>query len=195
ERNGFKPSMNTENCLDSQVLSLKQERMTIDQKIAELFEQMRDSVYHYLLVAFGNPAEAEEITQEAFLRLLRHLQSGGVEDSNVRSWIFRVAHNLAVDQQRGRKYEALLDFDGWEQFYQSHLDPSPDPERRVLQQESFKKLQAALSRLSPQQRQCLMLKAEGFRYEQIAKILRISPSNVAQSLRRGIKKVVEDNHA
>jgi len=183
-----------EDRLDHQVLSLKQERVTVDQKVTQLFVQMRDSVYHYLLVAFGNPAEAEEITQEAFLRLLRHLQSGRVVESNLRSWIFRVAHNLAVDQQRGRKFEAHLNTEAWEEFYQSRLDPKPDPERRVLQQESRKKLHAALARLSPQQRQCLMLKAEGFRYEQIAKILRISPSNVAQSLRRGVKKAVEDNH-
>ncbi|MGH9962653.1 MAG: RNA polymerase sigma factor, partial [Pyrinomonadaceae bacterium] len=109
-------------------MSLQQERVTIDQKIAQLFVQMRDSVYHYLLVAFGNPAEAEEITQEAFLRLLRHLHSGRVVDSNLRSWIFRVAHNLAVDQQRGRKFESLLGAEGWEEICQSRLDPRPDAE-------------------------------------------------------------------
>jgi len=40
----------------------------------------------------------------------------------------------------------------------------------------------------------LILRAQGFRYEEIAKILRITSSNVAQSLRRGLKKVAELNH-
>jgi RNA polymerase sigma-70 factor (ECF subfamily) len=65
---------------------------------------------------------------------------------------------------------------------------------RVLQLESFKQLETALAQLSCQQRQCLILRAQGFRYEEIAKILRITASNVAQSLRRGLKKVAELNH-
>ena len=185
--------MDTENCLDSKLLSVRREIVTTDQRVTELFETMRESVYRYLVMVFGNPSEAEEITQEAFLRLLRHLQSGRIVD-HVRPWIFRVAHNLAVDMQKGRKYESSLDADSWEECYQSREDPDLNPEMRVLQEESFRHLEAALAQLSCQQRQCLILRAQGFRYEEIAKILRITSSNVAQSLRRGIKKVAELNH-
>jgi RNA polymerase sigma-70 factor (ECF subfamily) len=185
--------MDSENCLDSKLLGVRREIVTTDQTVTELFETMRDSVYRYLVMVFGNPSEAEEITQEAFLRLLRHLQSGRAVD-HVRPWIFRVAHNLAVDTQKGRKYESSLDAEGWEACYQAREDPDPNPEMRVLQQESFKQLETALSQLSSQQRQCLILRAQGFRYEEIAKILRITSSNVAQSLRRGIKKVADLNH-
>jgi len=185
--------MDTENCLESKLLGVRREIVTTDQRVTELFETMRDSVYRYVVLVFGNPSEAEEITQEAFLRLLRHLQSGRIVD-HVRPWIFRVAHNLAVDLQKGRKYESNLDADGWEECCQTREDPEPNPEMRILQQESFKLLEAALAQLSCQQRQCLILRAQGFRYEEIAKILRITSSNVAQSLRRGIKKVAELNH-
>jgi RNA polymerase sigma-70 factor (ECF subfamily) len=185
--------MDTDNCLDSKLLSARREIVTTDQRVTELFETMRESVYRYLVMVFGNPSEAEEITQEAFLRLLRHLQSGRIVD-HVRPWIFRVAHNLAVDLQKARKYESSLDPDSWEERYQSREDPDPNPEVRVLQEESFKQFEAVLAQLSCQQRQCLILRAQGFRYEEIAKILRITASNVAQSLRRGIKKVAELNH-
>jgi RNA polymerase sigma-70 factor (ECF subfamily) len=185
--------MDSENCLDSKLLGARRDVVTTDQRVTELFEAMRESVYRYLVMAFGHPSEAEEITQEAFLRLLRHLQNGRVVD-HVRPWIFRVAHNLAVDMQKGRKYESSLDAESWEECYQSREDPDPNPEMRVLQQESVRQLEASLARLSCQQRQCLILRAQGFRYEEIAKILRITPSNVAQSLRRGIKKVAELNH-
>ena len=185
--------MDSENCLDSKLLGVRRETVTTDQRVTDLFETMRESVYRYLVMVFGNPSEAEEITQEVFLRLLRRLQSGHIVD-HVRPWIFRVAHNLAVDTQKGRKYESSLDADGWEECYQSRLDPDPNPEMRVLQQESVEQLEAALAQLSCQQRQCLILRAQGFRYEEIAKILRITSSNVAQSLRRGIKKVAALNH-
>jgi RNA polymerase sigma-70 factor (ECF subfamily) len=185
--------MDTENCLDSKLLSVRREIVTTDQRVTELFEAMRESVYRYLVMVFGNPSEAEEITQEAFLRLLRHLQSGRVVD-HVRPWIFRVAHNLAVDMQKGRKFESSLDAESWEECYQAREDPEPNPEMRVLQQESFRQLETLLSQLSSQQRQCLILRAQGFRYEEIAKILRITSANVAQSLRRGLKKVADLNH-
>jgi RNA polymerase sigma-70 factor (ECF subfamily) len=185
--------MDTENCLDSKLLSVRREIVTTDQRVTELFETMRESVYRYLVMVFGNPSEAEEITQEAFLRLLQHLQNGRIVDQ-VRPWIFRVAHNLAVDTQKGRKYESSLDADSWEECYQSRADPDLNPEMRVLQLESFKQLETVLARLSCQQRQCLILRAQGFRYEEIAKILRLTSSNVAQSLRRGLKKVAELNH-
>jgi len=185
--------MDNENCLDSKLLSVRRETVTTDQRVTELFETMRESVYRYLVMVFGNPSEAEEITQEAFLRLLRHLQGGRAVD-HVRPWIFRVAHNLAVDMQKGRKYESSLDAESWEECYQSREDPDPNPEVRILQQENAQQLEALLARLSCQQRQCLILRAQGFRYDEIAKILRITASNVAQSLRRGIKKVAELNH-
>src|SRR5690349_2935662 len=114
--------MDSENCLDSKLLGARREIVTTDQTVTELFETMRDSVYRSLVMVFGNPSEAEEITQEAFLRLLRHLQSGRAVD-HVRPWIFRVAHNLAVDTQKGRKYESSLDAEGWEACYQAREDP------------------------------------------------------------------------
>ena len=50
----------------------------------------------------------------------------------------------------------------------------------------------AMRELSPQQRECLALRAEGFRYREIAQILAISPSVVAQSLKRGITKPAKE---
>jgi RNA polymerase sigma-70 factor (ECF subfamily) len=182
--------MSTENCLDSELLNIRHDTVTNEQRVTQLFYSMREPVYRYLLMAFGNAADAEEITQEAFLRLLLHLQSGRSIDQ-VRPWIFRVAHNLAVDLQKSRKYESSLDPDGWGECSQTRADPDPSPEARVLQRESFQQLKTALTQISSQQRQCLILRAQGFRYGEIAKILRITTSNVAQSLRRGIKKVAK----
>ena len=64
---------------------------------AAMFEQQRLSVCRYLLSLGLRPQVASEITQESFLRLYRHLRSNG-RSENLRGWVFRVAHNLAMNE-------------------------------------------------------------------------------------------------
>ena len=69
----------------------------LEVEIISLFDQFRNQLLRYVL-SFGLPAyEAEEVIQEVFLALFRHLQRGKSR-SNLRGWIFRVAHNLALKQ-------------------------------------------------------------------------------------------------
>jgi hypothetical protein len=74
-------------------------RSALRQKVTQVFELLRDPVYRYLFRVLDNRDEAEDLTQEVFLRLYAHLQKGNPV-ANVRAWVFRVAHNLAIDQQR-----------------------------------------------------------------------------------------------
>lgn len=180
-------------CIDSRVLYLELGTLCLDEKVAELFEQLRDPIFRYLVAVFGNPGEAEEITQEAFYRFYRCLR-GGQAVSDVRSWLFRVAHNLAVDQQKGKKYLAVFDVTLWEELCELHQDPTPNPEQRVLQREHAERLQSLLAHLSSQQRECLVLRAEGFRYREIAEFLGVSISTVEEFVRRGIKKMMKEIH-
>ncbi|MGH9900086.1 MAG: RNA polymerase sigma factor, partial [Pyrinomonadaceae bacterium] len=57
--------------IDSTLPGLRLGTVKLEQKVGQLFERLRDPIYRYLVTTFGNPAEAEEITQEAFLRLYR----------------------------------------------------------------------------------------------------------------------------
>src|SRR5579871_1504840 len=68
---------------------------TLQDQVAQLFEQARDDVYRYLLSLGLYPPQAQEAAQEVFLRLYVTLKKG--EDvQNPRAWIFRVAHNLGL---------------------------------------------------------------------------------------------------
>jgi hypothetical protein len=70
----------------------------IEREVMNLFEQFRNPLVRYAL-SFGIPVhDAEEITQEVFLSLFQHLQSLGSR-KNIRGWIFRVAHNIALKQR------------------------------------------------------------------------------------------------
>ena len=110
----------------------------LEEQVAKYFEQFRTSVYNYLVAVGANPADAEEVTQETFLRLYRFLHSGRTI-RNVRSWVFRVAHNLAVERFKqgtpGQALDAIIE--GAVSPAYSRTDPNPDPEQKVLQKERW----------------------------------------------------------
>lgn len=192
-RAGIKVGTDAELCLDSDLLGILQGTVKLEQKVTQFFEVLRDPVYHYLLAVFGNSAEAEDITQDAFLQLYRALQ-GGQAIENVRCWLFRVAHNLAINQKKHNQFLNPLDARSWDELRQLLRDPGLNPEQRILQQEKFEQLHATLGRLSLQERQCLHLRAEGFRYREIGEVLGIDTKSVAEYLRRGIKKLMRQNN-
>ncbi len=128
----------------SMVLGLMQRTDTLEEKVGQLFELLRDPVYLYLIAVLSNPAEAEDITQEAFLRLYRTLHSGQAI-TNVRFFLFRVAHNLAFDAREKSQHYESVDSRTWDELRQLLPDPGLNPEQRVLQMERFERLHAAMA--------------------------------------------------
>jgi len=70
--------------------------MRHEQRVICVYEESRDDVYRYLLTLGLPPPQAREATQEAFLRLHVTLDRGA-DVQNLRAWVFRVAHNYALD--------------------------------------------------------------------------------------------------
>ena len=181
-----------ESLVDSMVLGLMQRTITLETKVAELFDLLRESIYLYLMAVLRNPADAEDLTQESFLRLYRALHRGQ-RINNVRFWLFRVAHNLACDH-RGKSQPNSTNSPTWEDLRQLLPDTGLNPEQRVLQMEKFERLHKAMAWLSPQEVQCLHLRAEGFRYREIGEILKIGEKTAAEYLRRGIGKLMRETN-
>ncbi|MGE0131548.1 MAG: RNA polymerase sigma factor [Blastocatellales bacterium] len=175
--------------LDSRVLRDIQGASRLEQKVAEIFELLRDPIYRYVCRLIGKRAEAEDLTQEAFLRLYDNLQKGHAM-GNVRPWLYRVAHNLAIDwlRQQGRLEQIEVDA----LPMAAVIDAAPNAEQRLLAGERHKRLRVLLSQLSPQQRHCMFLRAEGLSYREIGEVLGIGVSSVATFLGRAIKRIAED---
>jgi len=164
--------------------------MDLEQNVVHVYETLRTQVCQYLTATFGDPAEAEDITQETFLRLYVHWSSGKtIAENRLRSWIFRVAHNLAIDRTRSAKFIRELASEEYSAAALQVPDGGSDPEETLLDRERFNAVRRGLALLSKQESRCLHLRAEGFCYREIAEILNISVSSAAEFLRRAMRKM------
>ena len=109
--------------LDRELLLTFRETSTLKKRVASAFELLRDPVYRYLFRVLDNAEEAEDLTQEVFLRLYSYLCKGQ-RLGNVRAWVFHVAHNLAVDQQRKKVSLQSIDSSDWDHI--QDLTPGAD---------------------------------------------------------------------
>jgi RNA polymerase sigma-70 factor, ECF subfamily len=155
--------------------------VTLAGEVTDLFEQLHNPLFRYLLSLGLSVQDGEEVIQEAFLALFQHLKSGKPRD-NLRGWIFRVGHNqaLKVRQRHGMRAappQGVL------------VDGGPDPEQQALRNQSQRRLAAVMRALPEQDRACLALRAEGIRYREIAEILGVSLGTVALSLERSLAKL------
>jgi RNA polymerase sigma-70 factor (ECF subfamily) len=153
-----------------------------------VFQDLRKPVYRYVLGLLGSEPEAEEVTQDAFLAFYRELSRGNrVEEA--RPWIFRVAHNTAIDRIRKRGHEEHLDVHAWWELEIPDKDLRTRVEERIQKDQERVLLARAIGSLAPQQRRCLELRVEGLTYREIAATLGIGVSSVQNHLTRAIRKL------
>jgi RNA polymerase sigma-70 factor (ECF subfamily) len=163
----------------------------IDEQTVRLYDSLRPSLYRYLLNVGLPSQEVEEIVQETFLRLYRHLHKQGA-DENLRAWIYQVAHNLSADFRKSRRRLVETTPELWGELSDSRTDDSPGPEDQVLRKERVTRVAKALSELTRLQSDCVNLRAEGFRYREIAGILGVATSTVSGSLRNAINRLAKE---
>lgn len=171
---------------DSVPLVLPLSRLATGCEATTLYRELRKPLLRYLVCLGLSADEAQDVVQDAFLSLHRHLASGGSQE-NIRSWLFRVSHNAARNRQNryDRRFAAPL-----EDSLHSALDEAT-PERAVLEKEKFRTLRKAIRLLTESERECLLLRAGGLRYREIGEVLGLSTSTVADAVDRAIRKLSE----
>src|SRR6202007_2769947 len=114
----------------------------------------RNHIYTYLLYCGVAPQRAQELAQDSFLKLYLKMSRGEAVE-NPRAWLYKVAHNSALRRQQR---EPVFDQIG------SNIQlagPSVNPESALIERQRNLALVAAVRDLSPQQRNCLHLRAQG----------------------------------
>ena len=158
------------------------------QLVLEHFDREQTALHRYLIFIGLDSHTAEDVVQESFLKLHEHVQQGG-DQSNLRAWLYRVAHNLARNHQtsfRAAKTDLFADVS-----LATDLRISPSAEDNLLVKERSAALLSAVRLLSPTQRDCLALRAQGLKYREIAETLDLSISAVAENVQRGLESLKE----
>lgn len=161
-----------------------EERPRMDEHIARylgtLYEEHHRGLHRHLVLSGATSAEAEDLIQEAFLRLFRHLGSGNHVDRPY-SWLISVAHNLRIDAIRKRKREFELDRPEFERLMEQLQTDVPDAETQVIQRERNARVRTAINKLAPRQYQYLLLRAEGLKLREIAAMFHVTVQTVSES--------------
>jgi RNA polymerase sigma-70 factor (ECF subfamily) len=153
----------------------------------ELFDEFRRPLLRYNLSLGLSIHDAEEVIQEVFLALFRHLQLGR-SGKNLRGWLFRVTRNLALKQRLANR-TSLQRTAGDASVAPEPVDPCPSPEEQLSAAQRRDHLQAVVKALPESDQECLRLRAEGLRYREIAAVLGMSLGAVSISLSRSLARL------
>lgn len=155
-----------------------------------VFHEHYDRIYGVLFRLVGNRGEAEDLTQEVFLKLYDHAYTkkrfNFKRENNIGAWLYRVATNMGYNEIRNRQRR-----------WQRNLHLVPDPtessstEVKVSQRETAVKVRQTLSKLPERQVQLLVLRQMGMSYAECAEICGIAPGSVGTLLARAAKAFKE----
>jgi RNA polymerase sigma-70 factor, ECF subfamily len=140
----------------------------------DLFGAHGTALYRFAAVLTRHREDAEDVVQETFVKLLRHLEAGG-DTTNIRGWLFTVAAHAARDRQRGRRR--------WLPWASAH-EPAVAPSALDDEDGRIRSARAALRRLPDRDRLLLALRAQGLSYRDIASAAGIQPGSVGRLLAR-----------
>ncbi len=148
-----------------------------------LFDSVYPALFRYCNRLTGDPDQAEDLAQEAFFRLLDRGAEGS--PAGLRSWLFRVATNLARDRSRTRETRRRI---------LSGVPPPenvPGPDREMSRTEEVARVRRGLESLTPRDREMLLLRQEGFSYKEIAEVAGVSHRSVGTILARALERLAE----
>ncbi|MBU1062280.1 MAG: sigma-70 family RNA polymerase sigma factor [Candidatus Omnitrophica bacterium] len=149
----------------------------------EIYRLSSGFVYNIALRIANNAKDAEEITQEVFIKVFKNLKSFSFRAS-FNTWVYRIAVNAAINFKKRASKEENKRVD-----YESRLNTELVDKGKDHASESLVKF--LLSNLSPEHRACIVLREmEGLSYEEISNVLRININTVRSRLKRARQKLV-----
>lgn len=135
----------------------------------------------------GQRQEAEDLTQEVFLRVFRTLNSYDAAQGSFGVWLHRVGRNLLIDYYRAtRQQRRTVSLEDELAHLEEKASAAPPPDRTVALGELSTVLQQALTRLSPELREAVILRdLQGLEYREISDVLGIPEGTVKSRINRG----------
>ena len=163
----------------------------------ELVRRHTRRVFNLCYRFTGNPTEAEDLSQEVFLRIYRTLASYRPAYGAFPTWLTSVTRNLLVDHYRRTRHDRVTDsIDDAMPVLEEKHSQARTPDRLAEASEMSAQLQRGLARLSPELREAVILRdLQGLEYNEIQSVLEVPEGTVKSRINRGrieLARVLEE---
>ncbi len=146
-----------------------------------VFREVYPSLFRYCARLLGDGDAAEDVAQEAFVRLAQREVYGDLR--GVRVWLFRVATHLVRDRVRARDNRLRL-------LSANPVETAgpPAPDTDVERRERIEAVRSVLNGLAPRDRELLLMREEGFSYKEMARTVGVAPGSVGTLVARAMQR-------
>ena len=156
---------------------------------AALVKKYLAPVYSFVRRFTGRPEDAEDITQETFIKVWQNFNRYD-ERRSFTAWLFRIARNTAIDWVRRRRDHAFSDFerdDGSNALIETVADETMLPDALADQAQDLIFLEKLLAQLSPAQREVILLRHEtGMTFEEMSEAMNVPLNTIKSRYRRAL---------
>lgn len=155
----------------------------LEDSISKIYRKYYLEVYRFLVCFSGNQNDAEDLTQEVFIRVLYNL-STFKNENNLKTWIFSIAKHVAVDHYRKKRFSSIFS----EGFFKQIESSNKGPNDLIEQNEMKMLIHEAISKLKPKYRAVVIFRGiNELSVKETSKILNCSESKVKVDYHRAIK--------
>ena len=161
--------------------------------LGELVEMCRKPLFAFILRMTAIQSEADDIFQEVWFRAIKNMD--GYKHKSFMSWLFRIAHNVVIDRARHRKIERLVASpshlnDENRQPIDTVASSQPSPDRLIMAQETAGRIEAAVAKLPPEQREVFWLRMEAdLPFREIARLQGTSINTALARMQYALEKI------
>lgn len=161
---------------------------TLKSRFLEAYDRYADPIYRFCFMKTSRAALAEDLTQDAFMRLWQEMR-GGAEITNEKALLYTIARNLVIDWYRKKKEQSL------DALMDAGADFAGEGKERTLLFAETEEMLAVIERLDEPSREVLLLRfVEGYSPHEIAALSGTSANTISVRITRAIKKVQQIIH-
>lgn len=162
--------------------------LTTAERVAALYEAHREAIYRFLLGQGLEPATAQELAQDVFVKLFVAMTKN-TEIESEQAWMYGVAAKLAVDYWRREGRPMWVELDSFPEMAENLRSKESNPEAAVVRSQRLQRVAEMMARLPKEQRLGIHLRMRGLRYRAIARISGHTHAKTAELLSTAVERL------